>query len=146
MRIISKEAGLSSDYTFLISKGLLNQKLIKKTANNVFILTISGRSLLERSRDGSEERKKTPTLTEVSRSFGNEVEPPSFEPEINFINKGFAAGEPTLTEHNLSKGPITNKADARSIQKSIKRLTFVNRKRPASPPCLPAGRAGRSKY
>ncbi len=138
MRIISKEAGLSSDYAFLISKGLLNQKLIKKIANNVFILTVSGRSLLER-RDSSEEKKKTPTLIEVSRSFGNEVELPSFEPEIRFINKGFAVGESALTEHNLNKGPITEVADARSIQKSIKRLTFVNRKRPASP-------AGGSKY
>ena len=120
MRIISQEAGLSSDYAFLISKGLLNQKLIKKAANNAFILTISGGSLLKRLRDTSEEKKKTPTLIEVSRSFGSEVELPSFEPEISFINKGFAAGVPALIEHNLSKGQITEMADAKSIQKSIK--------------------------
>ena len=126
-RKISKEAGLSPDYTFLISKGLLNWKLIKKTANNVFILTNSGRSLLERSRDGSE--RKIPTLIEVSRSFGKEVEPPSFEPEIHFISKEFMSEQPYLTEHNLGKGQITEKADAQSIQKSLKRLTFVSRKR-----------------
>ena len=134
---ISKEASLSLDYTFLISKGLLNRKLINKTANNVFILTTSGRSLLEHSRDGSE--RKTPTLIEVSRSFGNEVETLSSEPEINFINREFMSEQPHLIEHNLGKEQSTEVADAQSIQKSIKRLTFVNRKRPASP-------AGRSKY
>ena len=131
MRIISKETGLSTDYTFLISKGLLNRKLIKKTANNVFILTISGKSLLERSRDGSEGKKKIPTLIEVSRSFGSEVESPSFEPEINFINREFMSEQSRLTDHNLGKGQITEVADAQSIQKSLKRLTFVSRKRPA---------------
>lgn len=129
-RKISKEAGLSPDYTFLISKGLLNQKLIKRTTNNVFILTISGRSLLERSRDASEGKKKIPTLIEVSRSFGSEVELPSSEPEINFINREFMSEQPRLiTDHNLGKGQITEKADAQSIQKSLKRLIFVNHKR-----------------
>lgn len=128
MRIISKEMGLSTDYIFLTSKELLTRKLIKKTANNVFILTIRGKSLLERLRGNSEEKKTTPTLIEISRSFASKIEPPSFEPEINFI-KGFAAGAPVLTEHNLGKGLTTEVADARLIQKSIKRLTFVNRKR-----------------
>ncbi len=127
IRKISKEMSLSSDYTFLISKGLLTQKLVKRTANNLFILTISGRSLLERSRDGSE--KKTPTLIEVSRSFGSEVEPPSFDPEIHFISREFMSEQPCLIEYNLGKGQITEKADAQSIQKSLKRLTFVSRKR-----------------
>ena len=129
MRFISKETGLSSDYASLISRELLNQKLVKRTANNVFILTASGRSLLERSRDSSE--RKTPTLIEVSRSFGNEADPSSFEPEIHFISREFISEQPYLTEHNLGKGQITEVADARLIQKSIKRLTFVNRKRPA---------------
>ena len=129
LRIISKETGLSTDYSFLISKGLLNQRLIKKTANNVFILTTSGKSLFERLRDGSEEKKKRPTLIEISSSFGSKVEPPSFEPEISFIDKGFVAGEPVITEHNLDKGLTTEVANARSVQKSIRRLTFVNRKR-----------------
>ena len=39
MRTISKETGLSSDYASLISGELLNKKLIRRTANNVFILT-----------------------------------------------------------------------------------------------------------
>ena len=82
---------------------------------------------MERSRDGSE--RKIPTLIEVSRSFGKEVEPPSFEPEIHFISKEFMSEQPYLTEHNLGKGQITEKADAQSIQKSLKRLTFVSRKR-----------------
>jgi len=122
MRVISKETGLSSGYASLILGELLNQKLVKRTANNVFILTASGRSLLERSRDASE-GKKIPTLIEVSRSFGREVESPSFEPEISFINREFMSERPHLTEHNLDKGQITEKADAKSIQKSIKRLT-----------------------
>ncbi len=128
MRKISKETGLSSDYAFLIAEGLLNQKLIKRTANDVFILTGSGRLLLGRLRDGSG-RKKTPTLIEVSRSFGSEVEPPFFEPEIHFISREFMSEQPYLIENNLGKGQITEKADARSIQKSLRRLTFVNRKR-----------------
>ena len=128
IRIISKETGLSSDYASLISKGLLNQKLVKKTANNVFILTNNGRSLLEHRKVGSE-RKKTPTLIEVSRSFGKEVEPPSFDPEIHFISREFMSEQPCLIEYNLGKGQITEKADAQSIQKSLKRLTFVSRKR-----------------
>lgn len=139
-QMVSKETGLSSDYTFLISQELLNQKLIKKTANNIFILTASGRSLLGRSRDALEGKKKTPTLIEVSRSFGSGVKPASFEPEISFINpeaipsgcygagKGFAVGESALVEHNLSKSQVAEKADAQSIQKSIKRLIFAGRK------------------
>lgn len=125
MRKISKEMGLSSDYTFLISKGLLDQKLIKKTANNVFILTASGRSLIERSRNGSE-RKRTPILIEVSRSFGSEVEPPVFEPEIHFISRDFVSVGPQLIGHNLNKGQITEVVDAKSIQRSIQQLTFVD--------------------
>lgn len=121
-RKISKEAGLSPDYTFLISKGLRNRKLIKKIANNVFVLTNNGRSLLENSRDGSKE-KKTPTLIEVSCSFCSAVEPPSFEPEISFTSREFMSEQPHLTEHNLDKGQITEMTDAQSIQKSIKRLT-----------------------
>jgi len=125
---------LSPDYIFLISKGLLNQKLIKKVANNVFILTAIGRSLLECSKDGLK-RKKTITLIEVSRSFGNEVESPSFKPEISFINpetisSGCCRASKEF-EHNLNRGLITEVVSAQSIQKSIKRLTFVNRKRPA---------------
>ncbi len=126
-RKISKEAGLSPDYTFLISKGLLNQKLIKKTANNVFILTTSGRSLLERSRNDPE-MKKIPTLIEVSRSFGSKVEPPFFKPEISFIKREFMSEQPHLTEHNLGKGQITEVADAQLIQKSLKRLTHQRSK------------------
>lgn len=126
---ISKEVGLSSDYTFLISKGLLKQSIIKKIAKNVFILTTSGRSFLEHVRDGSEE-KKTPTLIEVSRSLDNGVESPSFDPEIRFINKEFTSNELYPVEHNLSRDITTQVADARSIQKSIRRLTFVNRTKP----------------
>lgn len=122
MRVISKETGLGFGYASLISGELLNQKLVKRTTNNVFILTASGRSLLERSRDTSE-GKKTPTLMEVSRSFGSAAEPPSFEPEISFINREFMSERSHLTEHNLDKGQITEKADAKLIQKSIKRLT-----------------------
>ena len=125
MRTISKETGLSSDYASLISGELLNKKLIRRTANNVFILTNSGRSLLERSRDGSE--RKIPTLIEASRSFGGEIELPSFEPEINFINREFIPEQPRLIEHNLGKCPTTEVTNARSIQKSLKRFTFVNR-------------------
>lgn len=125
-RILSKETGLSSDYTFLISKGLLNQKLIKKTANNVFILSARGRLLLEQRGDQGS-KKKTPTLIEVSRSFGTEVEPPTFPPEIHFIKKEFMSERPYLTEHNLGKGQITEVADARSIQKNIKRLIAKGR-------------------
>ncbi|MCX6813529.1 MAG: hypothetical protein NTV77_03590 [Candidatus Azambacteria bacterium] len=128
MRKITKETCLSPDYASLISKELLKQKLLKKTANNVFILTTIGRSLLERSRDGSE-GGKTPTLIEVSRSFENKVKLPSFEPEINFINREFIPDQPRLIEHNLGKDQITEMADAQSIQKSLKRLTFVDRKR-----------------
>lgn len=127
MRTISKETGLSSDYTSLVSGELLNKKLIRRTANNVFILTNSGRSLLEHARDGSE--RNIPILIEVSRSFVSEVEPPSFGPEIHFVNKEFMSEQPCLTEHNLGKRQITEMADAQSIQKSLKRLTFVNRKR-----------------
>ena len=133
IRKMSKEVGLSSNYTFLISKGLLKQRLIKKIANSVLILTTGGRSFLEHSRDGSEGKKKTPTLIAVSRSFGNEVELSSFEPEIHFINPEaipsgrYGAGK--KFEHNLSRDITTQVADARSIQKSIKRLTFVNRKK-----------------
>ncbi len=142
MRKISKETGLSSDYAFLIAKGLLKQRLIKKIANDVFILTNSGRLLLGRLRDNSE-RKKVPTLIEVSRSFDREVEPPSFDPEIHFISpeaipsgcygagREFTANQLYPIEHNLGKGQITEKADARSIQKSLKRLIFASRKRPA---------------
>lgn len=127
LRVISKEMGLSSDYAYLISKGLLNQKLIKKIANNILLLTLRGRSLLERSRDDLEKKRKTPILIEVSRSFGKEVETtPSFKPEISFINKGFAVGEPVLTEHNLGAAVVIEVANARLIQKSVKRLTFVN--------------------
>lgn len=128
MRKITKETCLSSDYASLISKELLKQKLLKKTANNVFILTTSGRSLLERSRNGLE-GGKNPTLIEVSRSFESKVKLPSFEPEINFINREFISEQPRLIEHNLGKGQITEMADAQSIQKSLKRLTFVDRKR-----------------
>ncbi|MBI2633278.1 MAG: hypothetical protein HYW78_02705 [Parcubacteria group bacterium] len=114
---------LSPDYTFLISKGLLNHKLIKKIAHDVFILTVSGRSLLERSA-GISEKKNISTLIEVSRGFGGRIELSSFEPEMSFfINKGFAVEEAVLSEHNLGKGLITEITDARSIQKSIKRLT-----------------------
>lgn len=127
LRMISKEMGLSSDYTFLISRELLTQKLVKKAAGNAFILTNSGRSLLESSRGGSG-GKNTPTLIEVSHSFGSEVEPPTFPPEIRFIKKEFMSEEPYLTEHNLDQGQITEVADARSIQKNIKRLTLANRK------------------
>ncbi len=127
-RKISKEMNLSPDYAFLISKGLLKQKLIKKTANNVFILTINGRSLLERSSGGSEE-KKTPTLVEVSRSFDSKNDPPSLDPEIHFINRELTPDQLYPIEHNLDKNQNTEVADARSIQKSIKRLTFVNHKR-----------------
>ena len=123
MRKITKETCLSPDYASLISKELLKQKLLKKTANNVFILTTSGRSLLERSRDGLE-GGKTPTLIEVSRSFESKVKLPSFEPEINFINREFIPKQPRLIEHNLGKGQITEMADAQSIQKSLKRLTL----------------------
>lgn len=128
MRIISKETGLSPDYVSLISCELLNQKLLKKTANNILILTASGRSLWERRRVG-QEVGKTPTLIEVSRSFGSEVEPPPFEPEIHFINKEFMPQQSYLIEHNLNKSPMTEMIDARSIQKSIRRLTFTNHKR-----------------
>lgn len=150
LQVISKKTGLGFGYVFLISKGLLNQKLIKKTANNVFVLTISGRSLLECSRDASEGKKKTPIFLGIPRSFGrssphlihrcgSEVEPSSFEPEISFISpeaipsgchgvgKGFVIGQPYLTEHNLSKGQITEVADARSIQKSLRRLIAKGR-------------------
>lgn len=133
MRKISQETGLSPDYTFLISKVLLNRKLIKKTAHNVFILTMSGKSLFKHLRDGSEGRKKTPTLIKVSHSFSGGVEPPTFKPEIHFINKEFMSEEPRIIEHNLSKCPITEVVDAKLIQKSIKRLTFVNRKGLNSP-------------
>jgi predicted transcriptional regulator len=135
IRKMSKEVSLSSDYTFLISTGLLKQKLIKKIANNVFILTASGMSFLEHLRNGSQE-KKTPILIEVSRSFDSGVEVPSFDPEIHFINPEaipsgcYGAGKELIVEHNLGRDPITQVADARSIQKSIKRLTFVNRKGP----------------
>ena len=128
MRKINKETGLSSDYAFLIAKGLLKQGLIKKIANDVFILTNSGRLLLGRLGDNSE-KEKTLTLTEVSRSFGSEVDPHTFPPEIHFISRESMFEQPYLTEHNLSRGQITEVADAQSIQKSLKRLTFVNRKR-----------------
>jgi len=123
MRKISKETGLSPDYAFLVAKDLLKQKLIKKIANDVFILTSSGRLLLGRLRDSLE--RKIPTLIKVFRSFDTEVEPPPFEPEIHFISREFMSEQPYLTEHNLGKGQITEMADAQSIQKSIKRLTIA---------------------
>lgn len=124
LRIISKETCLSPDYAFLISQGLLNQKLIRKIANNAFSLTNNGRSLIENTR-GDLKGQKTPTLIDVSRSFSTEVEPPAFTPEIHFIRKEFISEEPPLTEHNLDKGLITEVADARSIHKNIQRLTFA---------------------
>lgn len=124
MRKISKETGLSPDYAFLVVKDLLKQKLIKKIANDVFILTSSGRLLLGRLRDSLE--RKTPTLIKVFRSFDTEVEPPPFEPEIHFISRELMSEQPYITEHNLGKGQITEMANAHSIQKSIKRLTTAN--------------------
>lgn len=122
LRLISKETGLSSEYAFLIAKGLLKQKLIKKIANNVFILTAKGGSFLE--------HRTPPTLIAVSRGFGNKIELPAFEPETHFMSRKFMAEQPCLTEHNLDKDPTTEVADARSIQKSLKRLIFINCKRP----------------
>lgn len=124
LRTISKELGLSSEYVFLISKGLLNQKLIKKTANNVFILTANGRSLLEQ-KDSQGSKKKTPILIEVSRSFDKGVEPPSFEPEIRFIKREFMPEQSYVTEHNLDKEQVTEVVDAKLIQKTIEQLIFT---------------------
>jgi len=124
-RIISKEMRLSPDYIFLIAKKLLDRKLIKKIANNAFILTVGGRSFLERGRGGSEGKTKTSSLMAVSRSFDGGVELPSFNPEIHFINP---AERLCLVEHNLGKDLTIEVTDARSIQKSLKRLAF-NRKK-----------------
>lgn len=104
MRKISKETGLSSDYTFLITKKLLDQKLIKKIANNVFILTAKGRSFLE--------HKIYFINPEASASWRNYR-----------VGREFMAGEPRFTEHNLDKDITTEVAPARLIQKSLKRLT-----------------------
>jgi len=72
MRLISKETGLSPDYAFLIAKKLLGQKLIKKIANNIFILTANGRSLLERRRGSLERKIKPPALLTVSHNLGKD--------------------------------------------------------------------------
>lgn len=103
MRLISKETGLSSDYAFLITKKLLDQKLIKKIANNVFILTANGRSFLEHKI--------------------HFINPEAIPSGCHGAGREFMAGEPRFTEHNLGKGPTTEVADARSIQKILKRLT-----------------------
>ena len=123
MRKISKETGLSSNYAFLIAKGLLKQRLIKKIANDVFILTNNGRSFLERRRGRLEMKKNIPTLLAVARSFGGEIEQLPFNPENQFINKEFMLKQPCLTEHNLDKDITIEVVPAQSIQKSLKRLT-----------------------
>lgn len=101
IRKMSKEVSLSSDYTFLISTGLLKQKLIKRIANNVCILTTSGRLYLEHF-----------------------INPEAIPSGCYGAGKELMQGQ--LVKHNLSRGLTTQVADARSIQKSIRRLTFVN--------------------
>lgn len=124
LRKINKATGLSLDYAFLISKVLLKRGLIKKNGQNVFILTNSGRLLVDSSRDDLEESKPS-TLIKVARSFGNEVKLLLLEPEINFIKREFTREYPRLAEHNLSKGTIIEVANAGLIQKSIQRLSKV---------------------
>ena len=104
MRLISKETGLSPDYVFLITKKLIDQKLIKKIANNVFILTANGRSFLERKIHFI-----NPEASASWRSCG--------------AGREFMNGEPHFTEHNLGKDITIEVTDARSIQPSLKRLT-----------------------
>lgn len=96
-RIISKETGLSPDYAFLIAKGLLKRKLIKKIANNVFILTAKGKSFLEHK-----------------IHFIN--------PKAILSGCYGVVGESCFTEHNLGKDITIEVIDARSIQPSLKRL------------------------
>ena len=128
MRFISKKIGLSSDYASLILTKLLSQKLIKKIANNVFILTARGRSFLEHRRGGLERKIKPSALLAISRSFDSEAESLFFEPEIHFVKENFIAEQPRLIEHNLGKDQTIEVTDARSIQPSLKRLT-LNRKK-----------------
>jgi len=126
IRTISKKAGLSFGYTHLVSKALLEGNLIKQNGNNVFVLTPPGRSILEKRHDSKQE--KTPILIEIARSLDNQIEVPPPVPEIFFVNKELTPRS-YLVEHNLDRGQITEFADAGQIQMSIKRLTFVNRKR-----------------
>lgn len=124
MRTISKKAGLSFGYTHLVSKALLVGNLIKQNGNNVFVLTSSGKSTLEKRHDSKQE--KVPILVEVARSLDNQIEVSPPVPEISFVNKELTP-QSYLMEHNLDKGQITEFADAGQIQKSIKRLTFVKK-------------------
>lgn len=103
LRIIGKEMGLSPDYAFLVAKELLQQKLIKKIANKVFILTAHGRSFLEHKIHFI-----NPEASASWRSYG--------------AGREFMAGEPRFLEHNLGKDITIEVTDARSIQPSLKRL------------------------
>jgi len=124
IRAISKKAGLSFGYTHLVSKALLEGNLIKQNGNNVFVLTSSGKSILEKRHDSKQE--KVPILVEVARSLDNQIEVSPFAPEVIFVNKELTP-QSYLMEHNLDQGQIIEFADAGQIQKSIKCLTFVKR-------------------
>lgn len=128
MRIISKETGLGSAYAFLIIKKLLDQKLIKKIANDVFILTANGRLFLE--------PRTPPTCIGESYGFGSKIHffnPEAIPPQkrtsslrggsrCHEAGREFTDGESRFTEDNLGKDITIEVTDARSIQESLKRL------------------------
>jgi hypothetical protein len=126
IRTISKKTGLSPDYSYLISKGLLMRKLMKRIATNIFVLTPKGKMVLERSRNDAGEANVS-TLAEIALGFNDRNKTSSSE--IKFINKKLPSEQPCLIEHNLNRSQITERANARQIAINIKRLTFTNRKR-----------------
>ncbi len=119
---VSKKIGLSANYCYVLFKTLTKQALTREIANNVFMLTFRGQSLLEELKTSKGKSAADFPAIAVRVGSGSLEHSSSRGAEKDFAKELSARWSPSL-DHNLSRFSHIEITDDRAIKKSVKLLS-----------------------